>query len=78
MKNGAFTGQAVDVGRFRKRMTGAAELIEAEVVHEDEDDVGALLSIAKRKKAEDEQCGEEERGVLSHDRSISQRNANQH
>jgi hypothetical protein len=70
MKHGAFTGEAVDVGRFGEWVAGAAELVEAEVVHEDEDDVGSLLSMARSKKAEGKQRGEDERGVLSHESVI--------
>ena len=48
MKNGTLAGEAVDMGCFCERMAGAAELVEAEVVHEDEDDVGPGSSLGQR------------------------------
>src|SRR5262245_41106392 len=41
LEDGPLFGQAVDVGRLHERMTGAAELVEPQIIHEDEDDVGS-------------------------------------
>ena len=57
-KDGAFARQSIDVRRFHEWMADAAQLVEPQVVHEDEDDVGTGRLLSGCGTGEDGECQE--------------------
>jgi len=47
LEHGAFAGEAVDVWSLGEGMAAAAEFVPAQIIDQDEDDVGALRGLEK-------------------------------